>query len=210
MVLTITPGYAAEVLVSGTSAVLTGQAMTEVVAHTVYQITDATKRVLDPQYAVTTSGTGPFTVNRLTGTLTFTNAQTPPVTVTGEYLPMAQVLYAHDYSISIKPKTNPTTPFFSQYQALMHGIVDASGTLSSYLDPAEIVALSLPNYFRTNILADATIAIKFYMNTGFNLVAWAELDGDAFTQAIDGVVDEAITWSGDADADGRVVALSTS
>jgi hypothetical protein len=208
MAATITAGHHAIIYASGTAATLTNEVCTNLSAHKVYQITAASKQVLSPTYAVTTNGTGAFTVNRLTGTLTFAADQTAnePITLTGKYLPMGQLLYAKDFSLSMKIKAVETTPFGQNYQSLARGLNDANGTIGTFYDPTEVASLSVAPYWNTQMLADATIAIKFYVSANYSFLAWAEIDTEELKAAIDGgSVEQTISWSGVADADGHEV-----
>jgi hypothetical protein len=208
MAATITAGHHAIIYASGTAATLTSEPCTNLSIHKVYQITAAAKQVLSPTYAVTTNGTGAFTVNRLTGTLTFATDQTAnePITLTGKYLPMGQLLYAKDFSLSMKIKAVETTPFGQNYQALARGLNDANGTIGTFYDPTEVASLSVAPYWNTQMLADATIAIKFYVSANYSFLAWAEIDTEELKAAIDGgSVEQTISWSGVADADGHEV-----
>ena len=206
MAATITAGHHAIIYASGTAATLTSEPCTNLSIHKVYQITAAAKQVLSPTYAVSTNGSGNYTVNRLTGTLTFASDQTgnEPINITGKYLPMGQLLYAKDFSLSIKPKTTETTPFNQNYQALARGVSDVNGTIGTFYDPTEIASLSLTPYWTTEMLADAVVAIKFHTPI-YDLLAWAEIDSQELKDAIDGMLEETIGWSGASDADGHVI-----
>ena len=207
MAATITAGYHAIIYASGTAATLTNEVCTNLSAHKVYQITAASKQVLSPTYAVTTNGTGNFTVNRLTGTLTFAADQTAnePITVSGKYLPMGQLLYAKDFSLSIKPKITDITPFGQNYQAVTRSLNDVNGTIGTFYDPTEVSTLAIAPYWNVEMLADATIAVKFYMSANYSLLAWAVIDSEELKDAIDGILEQTISWSGDSDADGHIV-----
>jgi hypothetical protein len=207
MAATITAGHHAIIYASGTEATLTSEPCTNLSIHKVYQITAAAKQVLSPTYAVTTNGTGAFTVNRLTGTLTFATDQTTnePITLTGKYLPMGQLLYAKDFSLSIKPKITDITPFGQNYQTVTRSLNDVNGTIGTFYDPTEVATLSIAPYWNTEMLADATIAIKFYMSANYSLLAWALMDSEELKDAVDGVLEQTISWSGDSDADGHIV-----
>lgn len=207
MAATITAGHHAIIYASGTAATLTSEPCTNLSIHKVYQITAAAKQVLSPTYAVTTNGTGNFTVNRLTGTLTFAADQTTnePINVSGKYLPMGQLLYAKDFSLSIKPKITDITPFGQNCQTVTRSLNDVNGTIGTFYDPTEVATLSIAPYWNTEMLADATIAINFYMSANYSLLAWALMDSEELKDAVDGVLEQTISWSGDSDADGHIV-----
>lgn len=98
-------GRKALVKVSGAGVAFLDEATTKVTANTVYQITDAAKRVWDRSATITVevdadgAGAGGFvvaaastyTVNRLTGTITFNADQGVDaiVRVDGTYLPLS-------------------------------------------------------------------------------------------------------------------------
>lgn len=90
------PGYSADLYVSGVSTAMTDEATTEV-SGTVFQITSTAKRIIDHGVAVvvkvdTVVQSSGYEVNYNTGTVTFDTTQTTKtVTVTASYLPRFQV-----------------------------------------------------------------------------------------------------------------------
>jgi len=211
MVATVTQGRKAVVYVSGTPTTLTTEPTTKIVpTPSVYQITAATKRVLDPNFAQTQNWslgpTGTITVNRLLGEFISTADETThTLTITGKYLPMAPLLYCHDFSLSIKPKITDVTPFNQNFQSIMTDMNDVTGTLSNFYDPTESAALTIAPYFNTQFIANATIAIELYVNANLSLLAWAVISGEDLKAALDGVIDQTISWEGDADNEGRIL-----
>jgi hypothetical protein len=183
--------------------------MTVVTANTVFQITAAAKRVLDPTKAITTTGTGAYTVNRLTGTFTFADAQTPPITMSGFYLPMAEVIKAKDFTLNIKPKVVDTTAIcdVGLFESKTPTIRDLSGTIGGFYtsEGAAVFDPVIPNYYLTNLTSDVVFAIKFYISTHYELLAWVHVDTDAIKAAVGSLLDETVSFSGRPDADGRVL-----
>ena len=118
---------------------------------------------------------------------------------------MGQLLYAKDFSLSIKPKITDITPFGQNYQAVTRSLNDVNGTIGTFYDPTEVSTLAIAPYWNVEMLADATIAVKFYMSANYSLLAWAVIDSEELKDAIDGILEQTISWSGDSDADGHIV-----
>src|SRR6266496_4096205 len=102
-------GRRALVKVSGGAIVFTDEACTTVTANTVFQITNAVKRVWDRAVAVVVKkdavvqAAALYTLNRLAGTITFLAdiGGGHAITVSGSYLPMAAVIEGKMYSWEI-------------------------------------------------------------------------------------------------------------
>jgi hypothetical protein len=86
------PAYNTTLEITGTSTVMTAEAMTGSGAGP-YQITNSAKQVINPLVALTFYDNGTdctadvLTIDYLFGKVTFTGSKTGPITVTGEYLP---------------------------------------------------------------------------------------------------------------------------
>ena len=207
---TITAGHHAVVYISGTPASLSTEATTKSGSNKIFQITAAAKQVLDPNYTQTQNWSagpsGTITLNRLTGTWTSTADETThTMTVTGKYLPMTPLLYANDFSLSMKPKITDQTPFNQPYQSVAKSVRDVTGTIGTFYDPTESAALTIAPYFNTEMLADATIAIKLYVNANLSLLAWALISDEELKAVLDGNLEQTISWEGDSDADGHII-----
>lgn len=215
MVATVTAGHHAVLYVSGATTAFAAEAMTQSGGHTIFTITDATKSVWDPTYTLTqnwTAGpTGTITVNRLLGRLYSTVDETAnePVTTTGKYLPMAAMLYAKDFSLSIKPRVVDTTAFnlAVPYESKGQVIRDVSGTIGTFFTPDASATFvpAITEYFLNKLDADAVFALKFYMSANYSLLAWVNVDTQALREAIENYEEETISFRGAPDADGRVV-----
>ena len=116
-------GYNASVSVTGTPTAMTAEAMTtnSTVANT-YKITSGTKNIWDRTAAVsfasstgalTTATVVSITVDYLFGKVTLGAAVTPPVTVTGTYLPTAVAAGAHSFSLDLGRELLDDTDFTS-------------------------------------------------------------------------------------------------
>jgi hypothetical protein len=210
MAATITAGHHAVVYISGTPTSMSTEATTKSGSNKIFQITAATKQVLDPNYTQTQNWsagpTGTITLNRLTGTFTSTADETThTMTVTGKYLPMTPLLYANDFSLSIKTKATDQTPFNQPYQSVAKVVRDVTGTIGTFYDPTESAALSIAPYFNVEMLADATIALQLYVNANLSLLAWALISDEELKAVLDGNLEQTISWEGDADADGHII-----
>jgi hypothetical protein len=224
MTATVTEGHHAVLYVGDTATTtLTNAAMTNLdpATHLVYQLTDgcyskATHNyVLDPTYAITPiSGyLGTFTSNRLTGTLTMStsNATKEPFTMSGKARSMTALLYAHDFSMSIKPKVVDTTAFnlAPPYQSNQRVINQLSGTIGTFFAPDE-VAFTAPitEFFLTELTGDVQFALELYISANWSMFMWVKVDSVALKQVIEGLTDETIAFRGDIDADGRCISQS--
>ena len=207
---TITAGHHAVVYISGTPTSMSTEATTKSGSNKIFQITNPVKQVLDPNYTQTQNWsagpTGTITLNRLTGTFTSTADETThTMTVSGKYLPMTPLLYANDFSLSIKTKDTDQTPFNQPYQSVAKVVRDVAGTIGTFYDPTESAALSIAPYFNVEMLADATIAIKLYANANLSLLTWALISDEELKAVLEGNLEQTISWEGDSDADGHII-----
>lgn len=110
---------------TGTSTAVSGGACTDLGSHTAYQITDTAKRVMDPAAAVVVykdTGSGAvaqasslYTIDGLTGTITFLSALggSDVVTVDYSYLPLLSVAAGKEFSIECMSELADKTTFDS-------------------------------------------------------------------------------------------------
>lgn len=200
-------GKLAQVKVSGSGVAFTAEACTKVTANTVYQITDAAKRVWDRSATISVykdavlQAATLYTLNRLTGTITFlADIGAPPVvTVTGTYLPLSVAAEAKSYTYGIRGDALDDTAFGDTYETKLHGLKSASGRVGRWH--------TTDTYFSDALVADAPVVIEFWsVSTGaFDVKMWAMLDSDSMSVALRGVNEEEVSFIGSADADGRVV-----
>lgn len=200
-------GKKALVKVSGSALTLTGEATTDAGAHTVYQITNAAKRVLDPQLAVTVDVNGSptalaHTVNRLNGTITFTapNLNTDVVTVTGSYLPQTTALSCTEWTLQLTGMNADVSEFGDIWVERLSLSKDASGSVKSWRD-------SLDTTWETALIAGNPIVIALYtLSTNPpDFLVWALLNKQQVQAAIKSAQSQSIDWEGAADADNRVI-----
>ena len=103
-------GYTVSIKKSGTSTSMTGEATTEITSNTAYQVTAATKRVLDPAVAVSVLENGVASdpddieyIDYLFGIVKFKGSHTPtePVTITANYLPLATLAKYRNFTLTM-------------------------------------------------------------------------------------------------------------
>lgn len=101
---------------------------------TIYQITNAAQRVLNPDNLIVqvdgSAPTEPYVINYLNGTITFQSADTRDVTVTGEYLPMTAIGSAREASHSEECALLDASVFGVEYVKRTQGLKSASGTIT--------------------------------------------------------------------------------
>jgi hypothetical protein len=115
-------GYVAVLKKSGTPTTMTAEATTEVVAGAggIYRITDAVKRVIDPETAVVVLDTAVAVdpanieyIDYLDGTVKFIGAYTAggAITFTAKYLPLAQIAKGKTFNLTQTAQPVDTTDF---------------------------------------------------------------------------------------------------
>lgn len=146
----VTAGYLSTVKVSGSSTDFNQLPTTKVTANTVYQITDATKRILDPAVALTvevdadgggggsyaTAAASTYTVDYLFGKITFTSDQGVDalVRVSGKYLPTVSVAEVRGYDINMTRLLHDSTAM-GQGDAdrrFKAGLKEATGSVETF------------------------------------------------------------------------------
>lgn len=184
-------GRLAVVKASGTAVAMTAEATTAT-GNISYQITDATKRVIDRTEAVVVKDGGvvtaeAYTLNRLSGTVTFATATARTITIDGKYLPMAEVASAHEYSFNKAVDVLEVTPFAATHKKRIAGQKFASGTLSQW---------DINEYFYDALTADEPIVLEFRGTaTGEPERLWAYLESSEMSAAISDPQNEIVTFT---------------
>jgi len=143
-------GFKTILKVTGTSTAMTAEPMSVVTANTVFQITDTTKRILDRSASFTfyeDDGAGGRiaipsseikSIDYLFGKVTFTVAQTPPITVTGSYLPATAIAGAHSYELNQTADILDNTEFNGGgFRSKQPGLIDVSVSVTRW-DPTDL------------------------------------------------------------------------
>lgn len=199
-------GRKALVKVSGAGVAMTNEATTNVGGDNMtYRVTNTARRIWSRTGAITVRVggnvvTAGFTINRLTGTITFTTAATRTVTVSGDYLPVATVAEAHEYTYTLTAANEADNAFGDTFVTRVQTQKDISGSLS--------VWRTIDATFETALLSGSPVVLEFYSDgsQAFDLRAWALLNQNEIAAAVDGLVDQAVSFEGVQDADNRVVA----
>lgn len=209
-------GKKALVKVSGEGVEFTDEATTRVTANTVYQITNAAKRVWDRSATITVEvdadgggGGGyavadpdTYTINRLTGTVTFDDDQGADaiVRVDGTYLPLSTAAEGRAYAYELSASNPPGSQFGDTAVVRpAQGLLDIAGSVGAWH--------SADTYFSDALLAGVPVVLEFYSDSSgaFDCRAWVLLEKDGIQSVIDGLVEEDVEFVGAADADGRTI-----
>lgn len=193
------------VQVSGDATSFSGEAVTALTANKVYQITNTAKRVWDRSAAITVKNGGtpvniatdPYTINRLTGTVTFTNTTARTITIDGSYLPMSTLALAKEFSLECMAE-NPSVNTFDDGADMIRQQLrrDWSATLKR---------LFSSNTYLYDAYSDAVpvvLALSLDGSTdvwrGWGLIAPRSVDA-----AVASWIEEGASFVGSADVDGR-------
>lgn len=128
--------------IPGTSTAMVDQPCS-LVSGTTYRITDAAKRVLDPDAAVTVKDGGvavaaaDYTVDPLFGTVTLDSAPGGAVTISASYLPLLTVGTARGFGIQASRTVLDDTTFGDLAKAKLLGLADGSVSLDLLEDLLE-------------------------------------------------------------------------
>lgn len=200
------PGRLGLIKVTGAGLAFTGEACTTISANTVYQITNTVKQVWDRSAAITvlkdavSQSSALYTLNRLTGTITFLAdiGGGHTITVTGTYLPVSTAAQAKTYSYALSANNLDVTKFGDTLRTRIQGMKDIKGSANSW---------KVDTYFTDALNAAVPIVLEFWIDTNstFDMRAWAMLDNATVQSVLTGAVDVPITFVGAADADGRTI-----
>jgi hypothetical protein len=200
-------GFSTSVKVSGTPTTLT-TAVTTDLGDDVYQITDATKRVLDPDTAVVVFDDGVevdaadvLSIDFLFGRVELSGPPVGAVTVSGAYLPMLQVAEGYEVSYSDSADVLDATVFVPGASAAprrkMLGLDSLTGSIG-VLEPlitdldAGGGTVTLKDLLRdgTDVLVEITVAATEVLR------GWCVLSNGSVDAAVDGRVEAGVDFEG--------------
>ena len=203
------------VKMGGAPTTFTDEAVTVLTTNQVYQITDATKRVWSPTATITVKAAGvavdpvadPYTINRLTGTVTFTNVSARgTVTVSGSYLPMTTIAKCRDASLDLSAPVLDDTTFDSNgWMECLTGVKAAAITLGRNWE-----SVSTP-LLRAALTAGTPLVIAYYVdrNDATTVVLmWGLPTKQSAAANIKQIITDGIDFVGYPDADLRVVSIA--
>ena len=140
-------GYVASVLRNGSSTGTTGEPMT-LVSGTTYRVTDATKRILDKDTAITfkdggvaINASGIESVDYLFGTVTLAAAPGGAVTFDGSFFPTASLGCSNSFSLTQTSDTTDTTCFET---------ASVNGGFATFRPTLKTVELELTGFYRAS------------------------------------------------------------
>lgn len=199
------PGKKAKVGAYSGSVAFTGEATTAT-GNIIYQITDTTKRVWCKNCTITVKDGGTptvesYTLDRLSGTITFGTATPRTITVDGSYLAVATIGCAFEYDYSLSADNVEATCFESDFISREQTLKGFEASLSKFYD--------VNHYFIDKWENDTDFVLELYSDgtTTPDVRAWTKISGDNPSAAVDGLVEESIDFEGTVDADGNCVSF---
>lgn len=202
-----TAGRKALVKVSGDATAFTNEATTTA-DDTVYQITSATKRVWDRFVTIVVKDGGvevdaeadPYTINRLTGKVTFESSDAGRViTVSGDYLPLSAAAEAKDYNYGMTATLLDDSAFGDSWRTRVQGLKAIAGKLGRWL--------SADTVFSDALTDDTPVVIEMYSNGAItrDFIFWATINSDEMQAPLQGLLEESVSFEGTVDADLRTI-----
>ena len=202
------PAYTVRILKSGTSTAFTNEPMTNVGTNT-YQITDTTKQIWDrnvtPSFTEDDGAGGRLSIpasdvqsiDYLRGTVVFTRAVTEPIQVSGNYMPMARVAGAHEFTIDLGGNVLDATEFDDptdpKWRKRIYGLPDATVSLTRFIDAVDDFISVMNNGSRV------VIDIQFDKNTQAGIRGWFVVASDNTVSSVDDLEKAEITFNLDGD-----------
>lgn len=200
------------VRVSGAPLTLTNAATTADGGRLNYQITNAAQRVLHPTAAMTVqtspdgttwSAAADFTLNRLTGTVSFTVARAvgTQIRVSGQYLPLAAVIEGTAATLALRALHVEPNQFGDTFVLRSQNQKDASGTITKWRTTDATFDLSL-------IVGEPFVVIEYaFDGVTRDALCWGLLNGTELSGSLTDLQEEAVSWEAFEDADGRVISF---
>ena len=184
-------GYLASIKGQSSAVAMTAEATTGT-GNISYQITNSAKRILDLNTDVVVNVAGSpvttgFTINYLTGTVTFETTATRTVTITGAYVVLTAIADGKSFSFTGTRETLDKTVFKDTFKGFEAGLL--SGT-------AEIGRLYVNDVYFLDWLLDGTVkVIEFYVADSVTPIRfYAILTGDNTEATVEGLVEESLSF----------------
>jgi hypothetical protein len=208
-----TAGRIGLVKMSGTATTFTDEATTAVIANKAYQISNAVKQVWDPTFAVTVKNGGvavdpvadPYTINRLTGTVTFTATTARTITFSGKYLPMTTIAKGTEFYYTLsRPAIDDTTFDSVNWRENVAGIADVQATIGKNWETVSAPLLAAA------LSSGSVLVLQFYSNRAIaaDLLMWALPTKSARSVKVQDLVKASLDFTGAPDADKRSVSIA--
>tara|TARA_R100000664_G_C2703818_1_gene103169 strand:+ start:33 stop:674 length:642 start_codon:yes stop_codon:yes gene_type:complete len=195
-----TAGYLATISMTGTATTMTNEAMSG--GGVTFQITAATKRIVDPATAITikdgasTINPSTYTFNYLTGTVVLSGAPTGSVTITGKFLPVRQIAQAYELDVSLSRTLVDTSLLGTEHTLRTAALGDITGSLSCYDTGLEAYTdISLASVLQSGV----SKVIEMSWNGGTNYLRFfSKLESVEASASVDGVQTATASFSMDA------------
>lgn len=157
-----------------------------------YQITDEAKRIwsYDGLIIVKDGGvatTESYTINRLTGTITFNTATSRTITVTGEYVLLSTVAKAKSFALNGTRDVSDVTVFNTEFKSFEATLLSGSAELGLIYD--------VTSTFFT-MLTDGTIkVIEYYPNSSGTPIRFYGLcTNNSINSPVEGIIEESVSF----------------
>jgi len=207
-----TPGYLAQIQVSGAALATVNEAFTMLSGNITYQVTNAAKRIIDWNSTLTvqisTDGGASYvtvtnySVDYLFGRLTFTVANPVGALIRASYnyLPLFGFAEGRDVSFDVAAAELDTTVFGDTSTHRINGLFDVSGSITGFnLLNVEIDAPATAEKTLAELLNDRDFVVLTYKpdsGGSFEMRAVVMFSNESLSQAVDGLVESTVTFMG--------------
>jgi hypothetical protein len=207
-----TPGYLAEIQVSGAALATVNEPAGMVSGDISYQITNAAKRIIDWNSTLTVQrsldGGATFatvtnySVDYLFGKITFTIANPAGTLVRASYnyLPLYTFAEGRDVSFDVTSAELDTTVFGDVSTHRINGLFDLSGSVTGFnLLNVELDAPGTSEKTLAELLNDRDFVVLTYKpdsGGSFQVRAVVMFSNESLSQAVDGLVESTVSFMG--------------
>jgi hypothetical protein len=185
-------GYKALVKAQSSAIAMTAEATTMSGTNTIYTITNAAKRTLDPTTTtIVNVGGSPVTqgfyIDWLSGAVIFATAAVRTVTVTGAYVVLTTVVEAKGFSVTLERAALDATRFQQTFREFEAGLLTGKADLTlNYLTDSI--------FFPLLINGDKKV-IEYYPNDDLLPIRfYGILTADEMVAPVEGLIEEKITF----------------
>ncbi len=207
-----TAGKIGLVKIGGTPTAFTDEATTATVVNKTYQLTNSAKRIWSPTATITVKNGGvavdasadPYSINRLTGKVTFVATTARVITISGTYLPLTTIAKSKSIVWEKGNEVLDDTTFDSNgYEENIPGIHSVTASLGKNWET------TYSAIFWAAIQAGSLLVIQIFhdKNAAADVSFWARPTKQTISVATRAVVGEDLSFVGSSDVDLRVVSL---
>ena len=185
-------GYKALVKAQSSAVAMTDEATTMSGTNTIYTITNAAKRTLDIDTPIIVKvGGSPvttgFTIDYLSGIVTFATASVRTVTVTGAYVALTTITEAKGFSVTLTRDALDVTRFQQEFREYDAGLLSGTAELTSnYLVASPFFAL---------LIAGSRKVIEYYPNDNLTPIRfYGVITTSDLVAPVEGIIEENISF----------------